>query len=72
MNGEAEWKENAITLEAEGLESDKPCRLKISFQGGKAALQDIGSRCTPVYCGSRGTFHGVTFQKPVPVSTKRK
>jgi hypothetical protein len=72
MEGTSEWKDNSITLEAEGLEADKPCRLKISFQGGKAVLQDVASLCTAVYCGSRGTFHGVTFQKPSAVETKRK
>jgi hypothetical protein len=74
IDGVGVWKDNKVAIEAEGLEDNKPCRLEISLQGGTATLRDVGMRCTPVYCGTRGTFQGVTFQKPAARSaapTKR-
>jgi hypothetical protein len=64
IEGIGSWKDDRVAIEAEGLEDNKPCRLEIAFQAGIATIRDVGRRCTPVYCGTRGTFQGVTFQKP--------
>jgi hypothetical protein len=72
MEGDGEWHDNKIVLQADGLEENKPCRLEIKFQNGKATLDDVEGRCRPVYCGTRGTFEGVGFTKAVATSTKKK
>ena len=65
LEGQADWKDNLLTLRADGLEDSKPCALELRFAGGKVTLKDTGNNCRPVYCGSRGTFEGVVLAKSV-------
>ena len=51
MEGPANWKDNVLTLRADGLEDSKPCVLELRFAGGKVTLKDTGSNCRPVYWG---------------------
>ena len=71
IDGDGQWTDNKIVLEAPGLDEKKPCRLEITMQNGKAALEDVDNRCAPVYCGTRGTFHDVSFTKAA-AATKKK
>jgi hypothetical protein len=72
IEGEAEWKENVLTLQAEGVDDSKPCRLEMRFSGEKITLADPQGRCRPVYCGPRGTFEGAVLTKAAAKSKAKK
>lgn len=60
----ATWTRERLVLTAPGIRDDEPCVLEFTFRKGQVKLADYQLRCTPVYCGTRGTFYGVTlFQK---------
>jgi hypothetical protein len=63
IDGDAEWRDGAFILRAEGLEAAAPCELAVRIRGAVATLDDEGSRCQPVYCGVRGMFSGARFVK---------
>ena len=48
------WQTDLIEITAQGLEADQPCKLEASFPKGAILLKDVGLRCAPVYCGTRG------------------
>lgn len=68
MEGEAVWKNNVLTLQADGLDDAKPCRLEMRFAGSKVTLSDPDNLCRPVYCGSAGTFQGAALTKSAAAS----
>lgn len=66
LNKDGEWREDHVTVIADSLEPGQACRLNISFQKDRILLKDEGYRCTPVYCGTRGTLDNVSLPKINP------
>ena len=69
INKDGEWREDHVTVTADSLEPGQLCRLNISFQKDRIRLKDEGYRCTPVYCGTRGTLDNVSLPK---INTNKK
>ena len=57
------WTGSSVRIEAEGLKEDEKCELEATFDSGAIHLSDKEQRCTPVYCGARGTLDGASAPK---------
>jgi hypothetical protein len=57
------WTGSSVLIEAEGLKEDEKCELEATFDSGAIHLSDKEQRCTPVYCGARGTLDGASTPK---------
>jgi hypothetical protein len=69
LNKDGEWREDHLSVIAEGLDASRPCRLNGFFDKGRILLKDDAYQCTPVYCGTRGKLDNVSLPK---MSAKRK
>ncbi|MGA3028607.1 MAG: hypothetical protein ABSF98_28005 [Bryobacteraceae bacterium] len=58
-----EWLHDHVVVRAGGINPGEQCELKAMFQGGGVQLSDEGQRCSRVYCGTRGTFDGVSLPR---------
>ena len=63
VDGEGRWQGGKLTLVAEGLEANRPCRLGMRVASGVLSLDDPDRSCREVYCGTRGAFDGARFKK---------
>ncbi len=69
LSGEASPKTNGnLVYEGSKATNDEGCTLAIVTKGDTITLKDEGQKCSPVWCGARGTLDGATFAR----STKRK
>jgi len=66
LNQDGEWSGDHVAVVAEGLDVNRPCRLDLFFENGRIRLEDKGSYCAPVYCGTRGKLDGVSLAKSSP------
>ncbi len=57
------WTGSSVRIEAEGLKENEKCELEATFNSGAIHLSDKKQRCTPVYCGARGTLDGASAPK---------
>jgi hypothetical protein len=63
LNKDGKWSQDHIAVVAEGLETNRPCRLNLFFENHRVLLKDDGVQCAPVYCGTRGKLDGVSLPK---------
>ena len=69
LSGEAQPKTNgSLVYTGSKATEDEGCTLAIVTKGDTITLKDEGMKCSPVWCGARGTLDGATFAR----STKRK
>lgn len=66
LNKEGEWSEDHVAIVADGLDTNRPCRLSLFFKKGRVLLKDEGLQCTPVYCGTRGKLDDISLPKFSP------
>ena len=68
LSGEAQPKTNgSLVYTGSKATEDEGCTLAIVTKGDTITLKDEGMKCSPVWCGARGTIDGATFAR----STKR-
>ena len=63
LNKDGEWREDHLSVIAEGLDASRPCRLNGFFGNGRILLKDDAYQCAPVYCGTRGKLDNVSLPK---------
>lgn len=66
LNQDGEWSGGHVAVVAEGLDVNRPCRLDLFFENSRVRLEDEGSHCAPVYCGTRGKLDGASLTKSSP------
>ncbi len=63
LEGNANWKANQLTIIADGLETNKPCKLILKIKNNILTLHDIEGKCKEVYCGAGTGFELLKFKK---------
>jgi len=63
LNKDGKWSEDHVAIVAEGLDTNRPCRLNLFFENGRVLLKDEGSECAAVYCGTRGKLDDASLPK---------
>ena len=66
LNKDGEWRDDHVAIVADGLDTNRPCRLNLVFENGFVRLKDEGFQCAPVYCGTRGKLDNVRLPKAGP------
>jgi hypothetical protein len=65
LNADGAWSDAHVTVVAEGLDPSRPCTLNAFFSNSRVSLKDVGLRCAPVYCGTRGKLDNVSLSKRI-------
>jgi len=65
LNADGDWRDAHVIVVAEGLDPSRPCTLDVFFSDSRVSLKDVGLRCAPVYCGSRGKLDNVGLSKRI-------
>jgi len=63
IEADGEWRNAHLIVTAEGVDPNQPCSLNAYFSRGRISLKDVGLRCAPVYCGTRGKLDNVSLSK---------
>jgi len=63
LNQDGKWSQDHVAIVAEGLDSNRPCRLNLFFENHRVLLKDEGFQCAPVYCGTRGKLDNASLPK---------
>lgn len=63
LEGNAVWEDEQLTVSADGLEADKPCKLVLIIKNDLLTLKDTEGQCREVYCGNGGAFEAIKFKK---------
>ena len=63
LNKEGEWSGDHVAIVADGLDTNRPCRLSVFFEKDRVLLKDEGLQCAPVYCGTRGKLDSISLPK---------
>ena len=66
LSQDGKWSQDHIAIMAEGLDSNRPCRLNLFFENHRVLLKDEGSQCARVYCGTRGKLDNASLPKFIP------
>jgi hypothetical protein len=66
FNKDGKWSEDHVAIVAEGLDTNRPCRLNLFFENDRVLLKDEGFQCAPVYCGTRGKLDDASLPKFSP------
>ena len=66
LNKEGQWTGDHVAIVADGLDTNRPCRLNLFFKNQHVLLKDDGFQCAPVYCGTRGKLDDVNLPKFSP------
>jgi hypothetical protein len=66
LNQDGKWSQDHVAIVAEGLDSNRPCRLNLFFENHRVLLKDEGFQCAPVYCGTRGKLDNASLPKFSP------
>ena len=66
LNKEGQWSGDHVAILADGLDTNRPCRLNLFFENQRVLLKDEGSQCAPVYCGTRGKLDEASLPKFSP------
>ncbi len=66
LTADGQWMGDHVGIVAEGMDAKHPCRLNMFFENHRVRLQDQGSQCAPVYCGTRGKLDDASLPKLRP------
>jgi hypothetical protein len=66
LNNDGEWREDHVSIVADGIDANRQCKLSLFFENDRVLLKDEGLQCAPVYCGARGKLDNVSLPKFSP------